>query len=932
MQSLYLILIGLLSIDPPTHVHLPSDVEFFEKKVRPLLVEHCYECHGEQKQQASLRLDHPDGWLQGGDTGPALIPGKPEESLLMLALAYKGELDMPPRGKLPEESIRLIDRWIARGAPAPSISVDVRTPVGIDIDAGRQWWAYQPIRDGSLPDMADAMWPCHAIDQFISQQHQRVGLQPRPDASRGTLLRRLSIDLLGLPPAIEDQRLFESAEEPDAYERVIDRYLASPRYAERWARHWLDIVRFAESLTLRGFILPQAWRYRDYVFDVFNEDRPFADFLREQIAGDLLSAETIPDRSRQLVATTFWTLGNTNLEEQDKKQLDWDVIDEQIDVLGKSLLAQTISCARCHDHKFDPIPARDYYALAGILANTKVLDHENVSKWTEIPLPLDLETEQKFDRLKSEEQNLKTQVASLRKALDRLSGDLSIVAASDLPGIVIDDEQAEKVGPWTNSTSNKPYIGAGYVHDSDAAKGDKTISFVAMLPQDGRYEVRLAYSAGSNRATKVPVTVFHAEGETTIQVDMKAKPPIDGRFLSLGDYRFESAGQCYVLISNEGTTGHVTADAAQFLSTQGSSQTPVATKPTSASSAQINDLKDQLQKTEKQLKIVLSQLASQPRVMTLVERATIRDSHLFVRGSVHQPGEIVARGFLQVVDPPLSTPMSNEESGRRALADWITAAENPLTTRVYVNRLWGWIFGTGIVASVDNFGKTGEKPSHPELLDYMSMRFLEGGGSTKSAVRSIVESRTYRQACIEERHDVDPGNRLLAGMRVRRLDAEAIRDSMLAASGDLRLEVGGNTIKDGTVADYGYTDSDSRRSLYVPVLRNALADFRTVFDFPDPGLVAGERTSSNIPTQSLYLMNHPFVIQRSQETARRLLAENRSDDERLDLVFNMVLSRSPTDAESRLMHDVLGQAVDPLVGWSQVSQLLFESIDFHFYR
>jgi hypothetical protein len=929
---MYLFMISLLSADPQAVVHTQAEVEFFEKEVRPLLVEHCYECHGERKQQGSLRLDHPDGWLQGGDTGPALVPGKPEESLLLIALAHKGELDMPPRGKLPDEAIALIGRWIARGAPAPSRSVDVRTSVGIDIDTGRQWWAYQPIVDATLPDLADHRWPRSEIDCFVSQQHQRVGLRPQPDADRATLLRRLSIDLLGLPPETDVLVSFESAEEPDAYERLIDRYLASPRFAERWTRHWLDIVRFAESLTLRGFILPQAWRYRDYVFDAFNEDRPYFDFVREQIAGDLLPAENIPDRARHLVATSFWTLGNTNLEEQDKKQLDWDVIDEQIDVMGKSLLAQTIGCARCHDHKFDPIPARDYYALAGILANTKMLDHENVSKWTELPLPLESDAEQRFARWKSEEQQLQSKVASLRRNLDQLSGNGSIVAVSDLPGIVIDDEQAEKVGPWTNSKSNKPYIGNGYVHDGDAAKGDKTISFVGTLQEDGRYEVRLAYSAGSNRASKVSVTLFHAEGETTIQVNMKTNPPIDGRFLSLGEFRFESAGQCYVLISNEGTTGHVTADAVQFLPTHGSSQMPVATQKTSEDSARISDLRNQLLSTEKRLKLISAQLAGRPRVMTLVERPEIRDSHLLLRGSVHQPGEIVARGFLQVVEPHLSSPISTTDSGRRALAEWMTDRQNPLTTRVYVNRIWQWVFGTGIVASVDNFGKTGEKPTHPELLDHLSVRFMEGGGSMKSTIRSIVESRTYRQASAQELHDVDPANRLLAGTNIRRLDAETIRDSMLSASDELQLQVGGNTIKEGTAADYGYADASFRRSLYVPVLRNALGDFRTVFDFPDPGLVAGERTSSSIAPQALYLMNHPFVIQRAHETARRILREERGEAERMDLAFRVVLGRSPTVNESQLMRDVLVQAADPWAGWSQVAQLLFESIDFRYYR
>ncbi|HWB54772.1 MAG TPA: DUF1549 domain-containing protein, partial [Tepidisphaeraceae bacterium] len=548
-----------------------ADLEFFEKQIRPLLAQHCYECHGEKKSKGGLRLDVAAGWQRGGDSGPAVVAGKPDESLLIAAVRREG-LEMPPTGKLPDNAIRVLEEWVARGAPAPA---DARRPIAanvprtIDIAAGRQFWAYQPPRATVLPLVDDPVWSVHPVDRFIFSKLQEAELRPQLPAQRATLVRRLYFDLWGLPPEVEDLTAAENEQSPDWYERLVDRLLASPRFGERWARHWLDVVRFGESLTLRGFILPDAWRYRNYVIESFNDDRPYLQFLREQVAGDLLPADTVADRQQQLVATTFLALGNTNLEEQDKRQLDMDVVDEQLDVIGKAFLGQTIGCARCHDHKFDPIPTRDYYALAGILRNVQTLAHENVSKWMSVNLPLAPEEEKKFAEFEAQIAAVETEIDKLKEQLARTEGpranDANVAAAADLPGIVIDDAQAKIVGAWQASKSVKPYIGAGYVHDSAQGKGEKTATFAPELPKNGRYEVRLAYTAADNRAKDVPVTVFSAEGEKLIRVNMREQPPIDGRFLSLGQYRCEAAGQNFVLVANEGTTGHVVVDAVQYL-------------------------------------------------------------------------------------------------------------------------------------------------------------------------------------------------------------------------------------------------------------------------------------------------------------------------------------------------------------------------------
>ena len=348
----------------------PGEIEFFEKRIRPILVERCYACHGggEKQSKGGLRLDARQGWQTGGDSGPAITPGKPEESLLVQAVRYDDPaLQMPPEGKLPDALIRDLEQWVAAGAADPRTGEAIGKANSSPVKA-EDHWAYHPIRKLAPPPVHDAAWPAGDIDRFILHALEEKQLRPGLEAPREALVRRLYFDLVGLPPKAEEIEAFVADQRPDAYEQLVERLLASPHFGERWARHWLDVARFAESVTLRGLVFQEAWRYRDYVIDAFNRDRPFDQFVREQIAGDLLSAASVEERRRNLVATAYLALGNLNLEEQDKGQLRMDAVDEQLDLIGKGLLAQTITCARCHDHKFDPIPTRDYYALAGIFA------------------------------------------------------------------------------------------------------------------------------------------------------------------------------------------------------------------------------------------------------------------------------------------------------------------------------------------------------------------------------------------------------------------------------------------------------------------------------------------------------------------------------------------------------------------------------------
>ena len=912
-------------------------IEFFENRIRPVLVENCYNCHsiaaeGNKKLRGGLYLDSRDGLLKGGDSGPALVPGKPKDSLLIKTMHYAGDVKMPPKGKLPDSVVADFEAWITMGAPDPRQAVKMKQK-GLSLEEGRKFWSYIPLTKPALPTVKTA--GKNEIDAFILAALEAKGMKAAPEADRTILIRRLYYDLLGLPPTPEEIDAFVNDRAADAYDQLVDRLLASPHFGERWGRHWLDLARYAESLTLRGFVMKEAWRYRDYVIESFNKDVPFNQFIREQIAGDLLQGGTTEERRRHLTATSFLTLGNTNLEEQDKKQLVMDVVDEQLDTISRAFLAQTVTCARCHDHKFDPIPTKDYYALAGILKNTKTLAHSNVSKWLEMPLPGNPDREKNFKEHEAAVAVLQKQIAGAKGAVAKNAKPLDpnkphVFTLKELPGIVVDDAQAKKIGDWKESKFSGTYIGAGYIHDDNKEKGEKSLTFDPDIPQTGKYEVRFAYQAAKGRATKVPVTVFSADGEKTIMVDQTKTPDIDGLFISLGQYRFEKDGQSFVIVANDDTQGVVIADAVIFIPVEalnevknGPAAAPSKDAPEAAS---LKALEDKLKKLQ----------ASGPRremVMSVEEEAKIEDVKVHVRGNVHNLGELAPRGFLQVAMTGKSEPFPKDESGRRQLAEWIASAENPLTARVFANRAWHWLLGVGLVRTTDNFGTTGEKPSHPELLDYLAARFLEEGWSTKKLVRLIVLSGTYRQASLKDRSEIDPENRLLSQAHRRRLEAECIRDTILKVSGQLAQDHGGPTFKTELGADYGYKHSDVRRSVYSPVFRNSLPELFEAFDFADPSVCTGRRNVSTVAPQALFLMNNPFVQQQAKATAQRLLAEPGLDDAvRITRVFRVTLGRLPSTAEQKLAEAFIqgSDPKNPQEAWAQLVQSLFASIDFRY--
>jgi len=926
-----LLLLGLLAVaspgqDKPT----AEEFDFFEKKIRPVLVKHCYQCHSEKASKAEsikggLRLDNRAATLKGGESGAAIVPGEPDKSLLLDALNYES-FEMPPKGKLPATVIADFRNWIARGAPDPRDGV-VATTAGIDITAGKKHWAYRPLRLPSVP-AGRAESP---IDAFLISRLAAERLQQGPLAGRRELVRRLYFDLLGLPPSPAQIADFLADTAPDAYPRLVDQLLSSPQFGERWGRHWLDVVRYAESITLRGQVFAEAWRYRDYVITTFNHDMSFNAFIQQQIAGDLLPAETHQQRHRNLVATGFLAMGNNNLEDQDKGKLRMDVVDEQLEIISRGFLAQTVGCARCHDHKFDPIPTRDYYALAGILRNTKTLNHANVSKWIEMPLPLEPGQEAELKQQKAMIAAVNKQIAELKSRMK--GGTAAPLPLAQVTGVVVDDAQATLTGSWTKSVSNKNYVGKGYQHDQGTVKGDNTAIFKPAVPLDGEYEVRFAYTEGSNRAPAVPVTVVSPDGEKTTTINQKKKAPIQGRFISLGRYRFTPNGPAEVTLSNAGTTDVVIVDAVQFLSVELLEKEAVAVKP--GADATLD--KQRLAELEKELKKLTARLPPQPKYMSVQEEAEIGDTQVHIRGDVHNLGEPVSRGILQVADFGSQISVPEKQSGRRELGAWIASDLNPLTSRVLANRLWHWLFGAGLVRTTDNFGTTGEEPSHPELLDYLAARLLEKNWSVKSLLREIVLSRTYRLSSRGSGRGmaVDPENRLLWRMNRRRLDAESLLDAILSVSGSLDSQIGGSTIRDGTANDYNYKHSGNRRAVYWPVFRNSLPDIFVAFDFANPSMVTGRRDVSSTAPQALFLMNNPWVIEQAEKTAVRLLArEKLSHQDRFQQAMLLTLGRAATAEELRVTLEFIESGEnDPQSqkhAWSQVVQALFSSLDFRY--
>jgi hypothetical protein len=734
----------------------PEQRAFFEAKVRPILESHCFTCHGPAKQKAGLRVDSRKAMMRGGDSGPILEPGNPQASRLIEVIGYTSDVQMPPRNKLDDAEIAILTRWVKQGAEWPETAAAtpaLAAPSRVISAADRAFWAFQPIRDVSPPDVADRSWPRSPLDRFILARLEEKGLRPVAPADKRSLIRRATFDLIGLPPTPEEIAAFLADNSPDAFDRVVDRLLASPHFGERWARHWLDVARYGEDQahTFEARLYPQGYRYRDWVIKALNDDLPYDQFVTAQIAGDLIEP---PDGIDLRPATGLFALGPVYYG-----GAVLDEYDDRIDTLCRGFLGLTVACARCHDHKFDPITQEDYYALAGIFASTAYKEYPQA------------------------------------------------------PADVV--ERYDKVQARINENS--------------------------LELKKKRREVMNAQSDTVKELLRTQIKAIQAE----IDQAKKELPP------------------------------------------------------------------------------------KYPVIHGLTEGKSIANMQVHLRGNPATLGAEAPRRFLAVLSDEDPAPFVRG-SGRLELARTIASPENPLTARVLVNRVWERHFGRGLVATPSNFGKMGEPPSHPELLDYLASRFIASGWSIKELHRTIMLSATYQLAATNVAANananaaIDPENTLLWRGNRRRLEVEAWRDAMLAVSGELDSTVGGPSAE---ISNPG----NRRRTLYAAVSRHNLDGLLRLFDFPDPNITSDKRTVTTVPLQQLFVLNSPFMEHQSRALAARLTADpSESDAERLQRAFLLLFGRPPQPREIALALAFLGGDASGVSRWDLYAQVLLGTNEFTF--
>lgn len=943
----------------PAKAEDQAALEFFEAKIRPVLIKECYSCHSSQAPvlKGALNLEHRSGWQTGGDSGPSIVPGNPEDSLLLAAMKFDG-LEMPPAGRLPDETIADFEAWIKAGAVDPREGTGTATKntplTGMSVEAGKQFWSFQPVTTSPLPEVRNAQWATptvtnatsHQIDTMILARLEAANLAPSPAADERTLVRRLYLDLIGLAPTAPEVDAFIHDQRPDRLERLVDTLLERPEFAEHWARRWLDIARYADSNGSDfNATFKEAWRYRDYVIDALSRDLPYDEFIREQLAGDLLPAENEAERVRKLVATGFLMIGPKMLSERDKVKLQMDVVDEQLDTVGKAFLGMTMGCARCHDHKFDPIPTADYYAMAGILRNTLSLQGEiqkYVSDWPETPLPIAPEHQAALDQFEAARKALQGQLAAIKKQLGASTPAGTDTAKSELDlGVVIDDSAAEFIGEWKSSVYSRPFVGAGYRHDDNADKGEKSATFRTTLPSADEYEIRIAYTGSNGRSKEVPIEIVHVGGIAQVTLNQQTPGKHGSLLQPIGRFRFTPDQPATVTIRTAGTKGHVIVDAVQWISVKQIEahrvQLAEAAKQAEAN-AEMERLKTEMKQMEgKMAELLKSAPPPAPKAMAARNANTFSDCPICIRGEPHQLGKVVPRGFLQVASWEPAPTIPTDVSGRRELADWIAHPKNPLTARVYVNRVWKSLLGSGIVRTTDNFGVLGEKPTHPELLDALASSFVHDGWSTKRLIRGIVLSRTYQQSSTfrDEAAAVDPENKLVWRSNRQRLSAESMRDSLLRLTtgfqsppADSPVKALGKLVAENNPKGAAKTIQEAGvRTIYLPVIRGEISPLLAVFDFADPDFVVGERSVSTVPAQALVMLNSPFVKEAARQIAQQVIEDPTvPSDGRANAIYQRLLSR-PADTEEIAAAAKLAGAGD-LAGWSRVAHAIIASTEF----
>ena len=878
-----------------------AQIEFFENEVRPLLVTRCLECHGDQLDEASLRLDSREAVLAGSENGQVVVEGDPDASRLIEAIEYHGDVQMPPDAPMEDAEVATLVRWVRAGLPwgaSREIAPDMTSAEAIAA-AGAAHWAFQPITRPAVPEIGDSAWPVNDIDRFVLGKLREEGMTPAPAVDRRTWLRRVTFDLVGLPPTMAEVEAFEGDREDGAYDRVVQRLLASPLHGQRWGRHWLDIARYADT---KGYVFtestryPYAYTYRDYVIEALNRDLPYDEFLVEQIAADLL-----PDdgENARLAALGFLTLGrrfNKNIH---------DIIDDRIDVVTRGLMGLTVGCARCHDHKYDPIPTADYYSLYGVFAScTEPKDPPLIGTPAENEAYLEYEKQAaeiqgRIDALVSKEHE------TIPGELRRLVSDYLVYIVENEPEKVLEKDGAalslgrDEVKPriaerWRRYIKKRPADDPVFTPWKQLAAID-TDDFATAA---GQTIANLNATEGSDtQPTSNPAVLAALASASPTSMSDVAR--IYGELLTSVERAWQASQR---VESGEAPKSLDDPAQEQLRQVLYAEKTPTVIKREMIPDLLDRESKNTLNQTNQELgDLKASSPAAPPRAMALSDQATPHEPHVFIRGSVHNKGEQVPRRFLSLIAGDNAAPFT-QGSGRLEMARAVVAEDNPLTARVAVNRIWQQHFGHGLLRTSGDFGTRGESPTHPELLDFLADDFRANGWSQKRLHRMIVLSATYRQAS-DDRPDCasrDPENRLLWRMNRRRLEYEALRDALLAVAGDI------DTSLEGRSVDLFKAPYSRRRSVYGFIDRQELPQVLRVFDFASPDQSIPQRSSTTVPQQALYMMNSPFVIEQAKRLADRPeVVEAESTRELIRALYACALSRTPTDEEFSATQDWL---------------------------
>jgi len=869
-----------------------AQLDYFETKVRPVLADHCYSCHGPKKQSAGLRLDTAAGLKAGADNGSVLVPGDPAKSRLVQSVKREGDFAMPPKTPLPAEAVAAISEWVKAGAALPDDIAKSPTP---DL---KRHWAFQPVREPAVPQSgAPATSP---IDAFVAAKLKEQGLAPAPRADRRTLVRRAYLDLIGLPPTAEEAEAFAKDESPEAWAKLIDKLLASPQYGARWGRYWLDVARYADT---KGYTFGEdrnfafSYTYRDYVIRSFNEDKPYDRFVTEQIAADLLP---LGEDKRPLAAMGFLTLGRRFLNSAP------DIIDDRIDVVTRGLMGLSVACARCHDHKYDPIPTKDYYSLYGVFASSSEpaeLPLIEAIKRTPEVIAFEAEVEKREGEYRAE--IAKRHAATLKKLGEPAGVALYIQAVLDLRGkpngevqnqlrqrdltrFVFDRWRTFLEAEWKGpSAVYAPLLALKALPENGfEAKVNEA------LTKDANAVIVNALKAAKPKSLKAAVDAF----ATALASEPQPSEPDKARTAVVA-WRAPGGPLDVPLADAEKLFNRVDRDALTEI--RKNIDTFKATNP-----------------------------HAPPRAHALRDNPQPMQPVVFLRGNPNNHGPAVPRQAPEVIAGAGRKPFT-QGSGRLELARAITSPENPLTARVMVNRVWVGHFGSGLVRTPSDFGIRSDPPTHPELLDWLATTFVKDGWSVKRLHKQIMLSATYQQssAVSAEQFKRDPENLLLAHQNRRRLDFEALRDSLVAASGRLDMTVGGKPV------ELFHAPFSTRRTVYGLIDRTNLPGTFRVFDFANPDTHSPQRFQTTVPQQALFLLNSPFVQDQAKAlAARKEIADAKTVPAKATALYRLALGRNPTADEVALATEFVAND-DPKAAfghWPQLAQVLLLSNEFAF--